>query len=90
MTITTTYFRENLADVINRIADDGEEIILVFGKGKKSKKISMSPVAKPKEKKNSMLQFLESDTYKNFKPLPEFQNAKDFKEIMSKYYHPKI
>jgi hypothetical protein len=40
MTITTTYFRENLADVINRIADDGEEIILVLVKVKNLKKLA--------------------------------------------------
>lgn len=92
MTITTTYFRENLADVINRIADDGEEVILVFGKGKKSKKISMSPVVRSKKKQNmpNLKNFLESDAFKNIKPLTEFQNAKDFKEIMDKYYTPRI
>jgi|694.fasta_scaffold18514_9 hypothetical protein len=88
MTISTTYFREHLADVISRVADGGEEIILVFGKGKKSKKVTLSPTISkaPKKKKSSMKEFFESDYFKNFQPSPELQNAKDYKEMRDKYY----
>jgi hypothetical protein len=52
----------------------------------------MSPVVRSKKKQNmpNLKNFLESDAFKNIKPLTEFQNAKDFKEIMDKYYTPRI
>lgn len=91
MTVSTTYFREHLAEIITRVADYGEEVVLVFGKGKKSKKVNLSALktATPTKKAPrhaNLIKFLESDFYKNHKSSPELQNAKDFKEIMDKYY----
>jgi PHD/YefM family antitoxin component YafN of YafNO toxin-antitoxin module len=89
MTISTTYFREHLAEVITQVADGGQEVILVFGKGKNAKKISLNEVNTVKEaskKQNSLLQFSKSDYFKNHKVNPKYQEAKNFKEIMDKYY----
>ena len=43
MTISTTYFRENLAEVIAKVFA-GEKVIMVFGKGKKAKQILLSNI----------------------------------------------
>ena len=51
MTITNTYYRQHLVDVIN-LVDAGQEVILVFGKGKKSKRVLLSPTKKLLGKNN--------------------------------------
>jgi len=38
MTISTTYFRENLVEIIHKAANEGESVVLVFSKGKSAKK----------------------------------------------------
>ena len=90
MTITTTYFRQHLAEIIHKVADEGQEVILIFGKGKKAKKVGLSPVSKKEKAKNTMpnlRKVLSSEEFKARKIDPKYQNAKDFKEIMAKYYN---
>lgn len=85
MTITTTYFRDNLAEVINTVAS-GKQIVLAFGKGKKAKQILLSPTKEDTARESSMIKFVDSEFFQNHKTNKNFKDAQNLKELMTKYY----
>jgi len=89
MTISTTYFRENLAQVIHKVVDSGEPIILVFGKGKNAKKVTLSPLIdkKTKAKKTKLRQLLESKNFLNRPIKPAFKQSQNIQELMQNQYN---
>lgn len=93
MTISSTYYRKHMAQIVDMV-DSGKDLIVVFGKGKKSKKTVISPLKHDKEKTkeksktgNSLIDLINLPQFKNKKIGKEFQEAKDYKEIRDKYYN---
>jgi hypothetical protein len=71
LTLTTTQFRQNLAEVFSKVLA-GQEVELILGRGKKAKKIKLtnqtnSQSGGDKISKHSNIQkFISSPNFKNF------------------------
>ena len=88
MTISTSYFRKNLAEVINKVVD-GEKVIMVFGKGKNAKQILLSNIKDNSiSEKNGFRKFAESEYFRNFKPSKDIMEYENFRDYMKKTYNP--
>jgi PHD/YefM family antitoxin component YafN of YafNO toxin-antitoxin module len=88
MTISTTYFRENLAEVIAKVFA-GEKVIMVFGKGKKAKQILLSNIKPETESFSDRLKkFEKSEYFNNFKASKDIMEYKNLKDYMKKTYNP--
>jgi hypothetical protein len=83
-TITSTQLRSNLAEIVDKV-DSGEDVIMVFGKGKGAKKIRLSSTQPPK--KGAFEDFLNSPAYKSFKPSKELQNHPNLKQYYKDNYY---
>ncbi len=72
-TYTTSYFRENLSEIVSQVSL-GESAILILGRGKKAKKIKLTPLdnSKPKKQKTSVQKLIEDLS-------PEIENSKNKK-----------
>ncbi|MEI6728333.1 MAG: type II toxin-antitoxin system prevent-host-death family antitoxin [bacterium] len=83
-TITTTDLRENLAEVFKSV-QEGEQIIVRFGRGKKAVLVSLNLVqttskSRKLPKNHSLLKFAKSEYYQKLPANTYFSTVKDLKK----------
>ncbi len=85
--ITSTELRANLAEIVDKV-DSGEEVIMVFGKGKGAKKIRLSSDKNCKNNpKTRFDDFLNDPRYKNLKISKELREHPNLKEYYKENYY---
>jgi hypothetical protein len=84
-TITTSDLRERMAEIFQLI-DDGQDVVVRFGRGKKAKLVRLSLLNNTKTlglpKNHSLIKFVESDFFKN---LPENSVLSDISDLKTDY-----
>jgi hypothetical protein len=72
LTLTTTQFRQNLAEVFSKVLA-GQEVELILGRGKKAKKIKLTNQTNSQSgddsisKHSNIHKFISSPNFKNYK-----------------------
>jgi hypothetical protein len=87
LTLTTTQFRQNLAEVFGKVLA-GQEVELILGRGKKAKKIMLTnpttaqSVSDTSSKHSNIHKFISSPNFKNFETDKKIMKAEKVSKFL--------